>query len=565
MKLSQMQYKRPDMAEAQSNIRKYLNSFNAATTAQEAIDAYIAYEDYLNKEVDQFVALAYIRNSIDMSDQFYVDEMGFWNEAMPMLQEDIKAFTSALLGSPFRKDLEADWGNVMFVNEELSLKTFAPGIVEDLQEENALQTKYHELRATAQIEYNGKTLALGEIGPYSPYFENPDPAVRRLVRNLVADWWATNADEMDEIFNKMVAARTKMAKTLGYSNFVELGYYRQRRNCYDAKDVAGFRQGIAEFIVPLVNRLKAEQAKRIDAPKISLYDNNFSYPDGNPTPKGTPNDLMAQARKMYKEMSTDTADFIDVMIDNELFDVVARPNKQGGGGYCTYIPANKLPFIFANFNGTASDILALTHEVGHAFTWYEARNIKPYALARGSNDIGETHANAMEFFAWPWMEGFFGDQTEKYYDSHLSDTLTFLPYGAMVDEFQHWVYENHTSTPADRHAQWAKLEQKYRPYLDQSEVPFYQDGKWWQTQPHIYTTPFYYIDYALAYVVALYFWSENQKDPKAAWKKYMTLIQSAGTKTFLGLIEGADIPTPFEPQNIKAIADAVTAWLDGRK
>jgi len=525
------------------------------------MDCYIAYDDYMREEVAQFSNLSYIRYNIDTNDQFYKGEMDFWDETWPVLQEDIKAFTAALLASPFRKDLEAEWGSVMFLNEEISLKTFSPEVVEDLQAENALCTEHDDLKSSAQILFEGEMKTLAQM---EAYHENPDPNVRRLARDAVAGWYQENGDKLDEIFDKMVKVRTKIAQTLGYENFVELGYHRMKRKCYGAEDVAKLRQGLAEHIVPLVSRFKMEQAKRIGVDKITLYDDYFNYPDGNPQPKGTPDDIMAHGRKMYKEMSPDTAELIDVLMDNELFDVLARTGKRDGG-YCTSLPAYGLPFIFANFDGTAWDVDVLTHEVGHALAVYEARNTKPSNLSDHPQDISEIHSMAMEFFAWPWMEGFFGDQTKKYYDSHLSGAVTLFPVGAMVDEFQHWIYENHTASPADRHAQWAELERKYRPYLDQSEVPFYQDGRWWQSRLHIYVFPFYYIDYVLAGVVALNFWAENQRDSKVAWDKYMKLLRTAGTKTFLDLIKEAGIPTPFEPANIKSVADAVTTWLDNRK
>ncbi|MCL2855729.1 MAG: M3 family oligoendopeptidase [Defluviitaleaceae bacterium] len=561
MKFSQMEYKRPELAKMQAEMRMHLDKFKAAQTAQEAMDAYIAYDDYMCKEVDQFADLAYIRKSLDTTNQFYKDEVDFWDETWPELKGDMKAFIATILSTPFRKELEAEWGNVMFINAEIELKTFKPEIVEDLQAENALTTEYEELKASAQIPFDGKTLTLEEFGPYH---ENPDRAVRKAAREAVAGWYLHNGEKFDGIFDKLVAVRTKIAKTLGYDNFVQLGYYRMGRNCYDAGDVAKFREGIAQYIVPLVERFKKETASRIGVDQIKLYDNFFNYPDGNPMPKGTADEIMAHGRKMYKEMSPDTADFIDVLIDNELFDVITRPGKSGGG-YCSYLAAYGLPFIFANFNGTAGDVDVLTHEVGHALAAYEARNTKPSVMAEYSADTAEIHSMAMEFFAWPWMEGFFGDQTEKYYDSHLSGSVNFLPYGTMVDEFQHWIYENHSATPAERNAHWQVLEAKYRPYLDQSDMPFYQDGRWWQNQLHIYQYPFYYIDYVLAGVVALNFWAENQKDKKAAWDKYMKLLRAAGTKTFLGLVEEADLPTPFKSENIGIIADAVTAWLDNRK
>lgn len=555
MKFSQMKYERPELPKMQSTIRMYLDKFQKSATPQEAIENYIAFDEYV-AGIETSNNLAYIHKSMDTNNQFYKDEMDFWDETWPILEEVIKPFNQALLSSPFRKEMEEKWGAVLFVNAEMALKTFKPEIVEDLQVENALSTEYEELEASAQIPFNGKTLNLAEFGAY---YENKDPEIRRRARDAVAGWWLENGDKMDEIFDKMVAVRTKIAKTLGYDNFVQLGYDRMGRNCYNAADVAKFRQGIVDYIVPLSNRLKAQQAKRIGVDKITLYDNAFHYPDGNAKPIGNPKQILEHGRKMYQEMSPETAEYIDHLLDNGLIDVLTRPGKQSGG-YCSVLSAYKASFIFANFDGTAGDIDVLTHEVGHAFAYHNARHIQPTGLTEGSMDICEIHSMSMEFFAWPWMEGFFGDQTEKYYDSHIAASVNFLPYGAMIDEFQHWVYENYNATPKDRHNHWAKLEEKYRPYLDQSGIPFYQDGRLWQNSLHIYCVPFYYIDYVLAGIVALGFWAENQQNPKAAWERYLKLVRNAGTKTFLDLIKEAELPNPFEPESMEKVTKAVLTF-----
>ena len=559
MKFSQIPYERPAFEEMNSKLQDLLTRFKNASTAEECFAVYKEYDD-CNADYDTTATLAFVRNSMDTIDEFYDGEVKYWDETEPKLEEVIQEFTTALLNSPFRKEMEAKWGSLMFVNAEIELKTFKPEIVADLQEENALCTEYDKLKASAQIEFDGKTLTLAEIYPYS---ENPDRSVRKASVEATANWYMDNSQQFDDIFDKMVKLRTGIAKKLGYENFVELGYYRNCRNCYDKDMVAKFREGVLKHIVPIITKLKEKQAQRIGVDVIKVYDQDFNYPDGNATPKGTADDIFAHAKKMYHELSSETGEFMDFMLENELFDVLTRPGKSSGG-YCTGLPKYKMPFIFANFNGTSGDVDVFTHEMGHAYAVHIARDIFPSALQDYPAETAEIHAMGMEFFTWPWMEGFFGEQTDKYYDSHLALSLTFLPYGVMVDEFQHLIYENPDMTPAERNELWLELEGKYRPWLDQTDTPFYGEGRRWQAQLHIYTNPFYYIDYCLAGIMALQFWAHSQKDPKLAWEKYRRLLSFAGTKTFIDLIEDAGLSTPFEADNIKDVADAATAWLDNR-
>ena len=506
-------------------------------------------------------SLARIRNSLDTGDEFYSKEKEYCDMTIPKLKEIGQEFITALLNSPFRKDMEVKWGTLMFDNAEMELKTFSPEIVPDLQEENTLSTQYRNLIASAQIDFDGKTLTLAQI---EPYCENPDRSIRKAAQDAITKWFASKAEQLDFIFDKLVKVRTNIAKKLGYKDFVQLGYYRMQRNCYDQDMVAKFRKGVAENIVPVVIELKKVQAQRIGVDTIKIYDQYFEYPDGNAKPHGTVDDIFAHGKKMYRELSSETAQFIDFMLDNELFDVLTRPGKVAGG-YCSSLPKYKAPFVFANFNGTFSDIGVLTHEAGHALAAYLARDVYPSDLKNYSMEIAEIHSMSMEFFAWPWMKGFFGEQSDKYYSGHLSRALTLLPYGSMIDQFQHQIYQNPNMTPAERNQYWLELEKRYRPWLDLEDTPFFGEGRDWQYIMHIYEAPFYMIDYCLAQIVALSFWTENQEVPGQAWDKYMRLIGFAGTKTFLELIDEVDLPTPFEPDNIKTVAAAATTWLNGRR
>ncbi|MCL2421541.1 MAG: M3 family oligoendopeptidase [Defluviitaleaceae bacterium] len=557
MKFSQMPYTRPDYDQANEKLEALLLQFQKAATTDECFAAYKAYDDF-SRHINTMFSLAFVRNSLDTKDEFYAAEIDYIDEISPKLEEVIQKFTTALVESPYRKEMEAKWGTLMFVNAEIQLKTFKPEIIPDLQEENKLSTEYDKLIASAEINFDGQTLTLAQI---QPYYEKPDRTLREAAMKAASEWYMSNAERLDSLFDELVQVRTRIAKKLGFENFIQLGYYRMQRNCYDRDMVAQFRQGVLDHIVPVTKRLKAEQAKRIRVDALKIFDDLFKYPDGNATPQGTPEDIFAHGQKMYKELSDETAEFFDFMLENELFDVLTRPGK-AAGGYCTTLDDYKSPFIFANFNGTSGDIDVLTHEAGHAFASYIARDIYPTALQDYSSETAEIHSMSMEFFTWPWMKGFFGEQTEKYYYSHLSDALTFIPYGTMVDDFQHHIYQNPEMSPKQRNDLWLELEGKYRPWLDLKGFPFYGEGRRWQGQLHIYQLPFYYIDYCLAQIMALCFWAEDQKAHEQAWAKYRRLVGFAGTKTFVELITDAGLPTPFVPDTLKVVGDAAVAWLD---
>jgi M3 family oligoendopeptidase len=495
---------------------------------------------------------------MDTTDGFYDKEKEYFDEVGPEIREYTQDFSKALVASPHRPAMEGQFGELMFKNVEIELKTFSPEIISDLQEENKLCTEYDKLIASAEIAFRGETYTLAQMGPFH---EDPDRGTRKEARIAATAWFMDQRERFDRIFDDLVKLRDGIAKKLGFQTFTELGYYRMQRNCYDEKMVDVFREQIQKHIVPVSERLKAEKAKRIGVEKITVYDDALDFLSGNAKPQGTPDDIFTHGKKMYTELSPETAEFFDFMLERGLFDVLTRKGKSAGG-YCYPITGLKVPFIFANFNGTSGDIDVLTHEAGHAFAAYRGFDIYPSALQDYTYETAEVHSMSMEFFTWPWMDGFFGAQTGKYRYAHLAGALTFLPYGTAVDEFQHQIYANPNWTPAQRNECWLALEKKYRPYLD-LDFDFYREGRRWQAQAHIFERPFYYIDYCLAQTMALAFWAESQSDYRAAWEKYLQFVSLAGTKTFTELVAGANLQSPFAEGCLNAVASAAVEWLDG--
>lgn len=558
MKFSEMPYSRPDMEALAAATTQTLEAMKSAPNAAGQIAAYDAYEKKM-QTAGTMQQIAYIRHTINTKDEFYNAENDYMDEIGPKLQELSHRVNTALLESPYRAELERHYGALMFKNLEIAARSFSPAIVELMQEENKLVSEYQNLYASATVEFDGKTMPLPLLGPYK---QDPDRAVRKAAYEADAKFFDSHREELDTLYDKLVKVRDAQAKKMGLPNYIPLGYDRMGRNCYTAKDVAAFRDQIAEDMVPIVAKVKEAQRRRIGVEKLAFYDEPISFADGNAVPEGTPDEILAAGKKMYQELSPETAEFIDFMFENELFDVLSRDGK-APGGYCTEIADYKSPFIFSNFNATAGDVDVLTHEAGHAFEDYRAfKQELPSLLHSPTIEACECHSMSMEFLTAPWHHLFFGKQTDKYELGHCEDALVFIPYGCMVDEFQHKVYENPGMTPEQRNELWLSLEKKYRPWIDFDNLPFYSRGGGWQRQLHIYEVPLYYIDYCMAQTVAFQFWNLSRENYAEAWKRYMTFVDKAGTATFAELVESAGLKVPYHAGCIKEIGESISRWLE---
>ncbi len=558
MKFCDMKYERPDIEAVKTKYTQLTEELKNAANYGEAKAAFLAFEE-TEGHVTTAGTLASIRHSIDTRDAFYDAEESFWNATWPELTEFSQNFTLTLLSSPFRADFEAEYGALLFTNAEIALKTFSPEIIADMQQENDLVQAYEKLIASAQIPFEGGMYTLAQMMPFKT---DADDTRRHNAWCATGAWYKEHQAELDDLYDKLVHLRDTMGKKLGYKGYTELGYYRMGRNCYTKEDIEAFRAAVIKYLVPVADSIKQEQAQRLGtAYPLDFADNALSFRSGNPRPCQGVEGIVAHASVLYRELSPETDAFFQTMVNNDLLDLPAKEGK-AAGGYCTDIHDYHVPFIFANFNGTSGDVETVTHEAGHAFACYMNRDRIPAAYVWPSMEACEVHSMSMEFFAWPWAQGFYGKDTEKFYYSHLSGALTFIPYGTMVDHFQHIVYEKPDMTPRQRHDTWRQLLGMYMPWVKlDGEIPFYSDGEAWQQQTHIYASPFYYIDYCLAQTVALDFWAMIRRDPKAAWEKYMAYTVQGGSRTFVDLLKEAGLRTPFDEACLRGVCEEARSYL----
>ncbi|NLY67266.1 MAG: M3 family oligoendopeptidase [Tissierellia bacterium] len=557
MKFSEYRYERPDLEVLSKEFDSLLKSFENAKSYEEQNEI-MEEINKLRSYIETMATLVSIRHSINTEDEFYSRENDFIDENMPLYQNMVTKYYKALISSKFRTQLEKTWGKQIFRLAELMIKTFSEEIMEDLVKENKLITEYDKLIASAKIDFEGEIRNLSQM---IPFMESEDRDMRRRATQKYVGFFEENEAEFDRIYDEMVKVRTSMAKKLGYENFVQMGYDRMSRSDYDARMVANYRKQVYEDLVPLVVELKERQRRRLGLDKLKFYDESLEFLSGNAKPKGDPDWILNNGKRMYKELSKETDEFFTFMIERELMDLVSKKGKMSGG-YCTYIPDYKSPFIFSNFNGTSGDVDVLTHEAGHAFQVYLSRDYKLPEYTFPTLEACEIHSMSMEFITWPWMELFFEDEVDKYKFSHLSGALNFIPYGVTVDEFQHFVYENPEATPEERKAKWREIEKKYMPFRDYDDLDLYNRGGYWFRQGHIFGNPFYYIDYTLAQVCAFQFWIKMQEDREKGWEDYLRICRAGGSKSFLEIVEFGNLKNPFVDGTIKATVKPIKEWLD---
>ncbi|TGE36145.1 M3 family oligoendopeptidase [Desulfosporosinus fructosivorans] len=557
MRFKEFTYQRPDLLALETKFVDLLAKFERAEDFEQQ-DLVMVSINGLRSDFESMEQLVLIRHTVDTTDPFYEEEQAFFDEGTPIYQGLISQYYRSLVSSEFRQALEEKWGKQLFIKADLTLKTFAPEIIEDLQQENKLSSDYTKLIASAKIMFEGEERNLPGMVPFQL---STDRVMRKRANEAKYAFFNANELKLDEIYDGLVKVRTRMAKKLGYTNFIELGYARMLRSDYTPDMVANFRQQVKDSIVPVASRLKERQRKRLGSTTLPYYDEKFNFRTGNARPQGDPEWIVNSGRRMYNELSAETGEFFQFMVDNELMDLVSKKGK-AGGGYCTFISQYQVPFIFSNFNGTSGDIDVLTHEAGHAFQVYCSRNYQIPEYHWPTSEACEIHSMSMEFFAWPWMELFFKDDTAKYKFTHLSDALLFIPYGVSVDEFQHYVYAHPEASPQERKAAWREIERKYLPHRDYEGNDYLERGSYWHQQGHIFGDPFYYIDYTLAQICAFQFWKRSRENSEATWTDYLRLCQAGGSKSFLELADLANLVSPFQDGCIASVVKDIEDWLD---
>ena len=552
-KFAELQYVRPDMEKIFARVSGDIAVLKEAKNYEEFRNAYMDYVE-ADTELETSKTVAHIRNTINRLDEFYEAEMVYFNSQMPKYEILKKEMGEVIVASPFKAEMEKEFGTILIQNMEAQKQLSDESIVDDQVKEAELVSRFMKTQAAATVEFKGE-----QIGNYGllKIMQSTDRAERKEAFEAWAKLYEGIAPTLEEVYDGLVKVRAGMAKKLGFKSFIPMGYLRRRRFDYTEKELEVFRKQVREVVVPAAAKLYERQKEALGIDTLYYYDESIASPSGNPVPIGDKEYLVGEAQKMYRELSKESGEFFDFMMEHELFDLDSKHGKRAGG-YCTILPQYHAPFIFSNFNGTDADVNVLTHEAGHAFAGFTAAKYqKTPELCHSTSEINEIHSMSMELWTYPWMENFFGDKAEEYRREHLADALMKIPYMLCVDEYQHKVFENPEMTTMERRAVWSGLEKIYMPWRNYAGNEFLESGAFWIKQQHIFLYPFYYVDYAMAQMGAFEFYTKMKEDRKAAWADYYKLCAAGGSMGYFDLLKYSGLHKVLEDGSVKIILKGV--------
>ena len=392
MKFNEMTYTRPDIGALLARCKELAAKAAAAPDGDALVRLYYEQSEAF-AEYNTAANLANIHYTCDTRDEYWKAEQDFFDANGPAVTNASVEISRAFLANPHVDALTEKFGTTCVAGMKNAVLGMDDRTVELQQQFNALVSRYQQIYGGALVELDGKQLTIPQLGPYK---EDLDPAVRRAAYEAEAGYFDAHRAELDELYGEIVKNLNAQARVMGYHDYSELSYVRMNRIGYGPEEIRKFRDQVANDVVPQLQKVMALRAKRTGIARPTFTDLPIMFKDGNPKPIPGYKARMDAARTMYHELSPETAEFIDFMQDNELFDVESRPGKMSGG-YMTSLPSYKAPFIFANWNNTSGDVDVLTHECGHAFEGYVAER-DPEVPA----DLECPGMRAPRFTPWPW-------------------------------------------------------------------------------------------------------------------------------------------------------------------
>ena len=504
------------------------------------------------------VARRELREAQNTADKAAEEAASFMRQTIaPIQEENDAAFRQALLSSPCRQALEDKFGKLLFTQFEVAQSAFEPKNLQLNTQISDLESKYSKLVGGAKVVVNGQEMTMTRA---LALLDHSSEAKRKAAWEAVNQWTFAHANELQGIYSAMIEKRHQVALNLGEKNYVPVAYKTRRRTDFGPKEVKRFREEIKKYVVPLLSRLRRKQAEMLGQRTVKPWNQDY-FPGMSLDPNILKvSEELPNAQRMFDRLHPRLGDRFRLMRQQGAIDLENRANKMPGA-FCDSSPDDKKVFVFCNSTGSRDDVSTLSHEMGHAFQKWDSMWIEPIELRRPTSESSEILSTGMEYLSLPLLGEFFKPaDAAKVRKLRLMDTLTWIPYEATVDEFQHWVYEHPKNTPAQRDAAWSRISDSYNVGIDWKGVEKAKAVRW-KRQNHIFQNPFYYIDYAIAESGALQLFAADRKDHGKAMQSYLALCKVGGSQSTLGLFKTGGLKNPFSPGVLKPLMEAIATDL----
>lgn len=542
-----------DPTDAKALAAAYGELERRSLDSPQALEQWIRDWEELGAVVYDRYSRVHVATTVDTTDAASEKQlMHLLENIVPLTETHGFKLNRKLLGSPHASKLSPFYScflRVARADADLYREENVPLLVQ----ERKLVNEYEKIMGGLTAVFRGEELTLQQL---MRFLESPDRKTREEAFRTRAQTRLKIAPELDALFDRMLAVRRKIAVNAGLASYREYMFAAMHRFDYAPKDCFEFHDAIAADIVPLVSRLHAERVGKLKIESLRPWDTQVDPNASTPAqPFENIEQLIQRCRLIFNQVDAEIGRYFEHMISHQLLDLGSRKGK-APGGYCTHFSESRTPFIFMNAAGTRRDVETLLHEGGHAFHYYLARELPLHSYHVPGMEFAEVASMAMELLSRPFFGEFYArDQVDSVRSDQLKKILEFFPFMAMIDAFQHWVYTAEDASAPARKKKWAELEKRFQPKLDWGGLEDVRDLGW--QYPHVFTVPFYYIEYGIAQLGALTIWRESLGDHARAVQLYKKGLALGGSKPLPELFSTVGGRFGLSSQVIRPLVQAI--------
>ncbi|MEO6819581.1 MAG: M3 family oligoendopeptidase [Ginsengibacter sp.] len=482
-------------------------------------------------------------------------------EIQPKIQPYAFELNKKLVESPFINELDADKYFTYLRGVKKSIELFREENIPIQSELSVLQQQFGAITGRMSIEVNGKTYTLQQAGKF---FESPDRELRKEVYVKMNERRLQDREALNKLFSDLIEKRNQEALNAGFENYRDYKFEVLGRFDYTKEDAFEFHDSVKEHVLPLVKKLHEQKRDKLQLDTLRPWDTEAEPAGTKPlVPFKNGNDLLKKTIECFTALRPFFGECLQRMDEMKHMDLESRMGK-APGGYNMPLAESGAPFIFMNAAGQMHDVTTMVHEGGHAIQSFLTHGLELNAFKDYPMEIAEVASMAMELFSMDHWEVFFDnkDDLKRAKEHQLERVITIFPWIAVIDKFQHWLYENPTHSLEERSQNWLRIFNEFTDgVIDYSGLEKYVENGW-QKQLHLYEVPFYYIEYGIAQLGAIGLWMQYKKNPESALDNYMKALSLGGTKTLPELYKTAGLEFDFSSKNVKTLMEFVNAQLE---
>ncbi len=494
-----------------------------------------------------------IRMTCDTENKELEDAFTFFMmEIQPKIQPYADKLNRKLMESPFVKELEPAKYFTYLRNIKKNIDLFREENIPLQAELSVMAQQFGAISGKMTVEVNGREYTLQQA---SKFLENHDRNLREEVYRKVNERRMLDKETLNDLYSKLVEKRNLVAKNTGFENYRDYKFAEMGRFDYTKEDCFNFHESVKQHVMPLADKIYQYKKEKLELDSLRPWDTEAEPAGINPlNPFTGSEELIQKSIDCFNELRPFFGDCLRKMKEIGHLDLESRKGKAPGGYNCP-LAESGAPFIFMNAAGQMGDVTTMLHEGGHAVHSFLAHNLELSGFKEYPMEIAEVASMSMELFTMDHWHVFFDNKEDlKRAKIHqLERVITIFPWIAIIDKFQHWVYENPSHTNEERIAKWVAIQNEFSsPVIDFSGLEEYRKYNW-QRQLHLFEVPFYYIEYGIAQIGAIGLWKQYKENPAKALDNYINALHFGGTKTLPELFKAAGLEFNFSPEHIKEL------------